>query len=249
MGVNGGTDEIELDGANREAFHITVDASEYLPPNIDVFIEKLSIVGLGDGEDITVVDTGSRSSIPFVGGPSTNSRFTIELSGLNLKTRGGSQSAPIAILAGDNGAYRIQGIEFSAIDREEISVTSIVGGSAGSNLTVGLGTGAQGVVSSRETDFVIGGQLPAAPNTAFGITLDAIETVDTVTDLGAKLSDGSIERDSSGRIGVNSGGINESEGISFKLDATDLSPTQKLVLSAVTVEFVNANESFTVVNR
>jgi len=78
-----------------------------------------------------------------------------------------------------------------------------------------------------------------------------LEAANLMTESGARLESGLLDRDSSGRLGITNinAGINTGEGITIGLDATNLELGYTWQVTGVRVEFVNGDESYTMVNR
>ncbi|MGL5017956.1 MAG: hypothetical protein ACRDBP_07475, partial [Luteolibacter sp.] len=184
-----------------------------------------------------------------VGSAQTLPDSDFDVSTLNLSTAGGTVRTLAAIIPGPATDIRVRGVTLSITGRDGIRVTSTAPDDGAPSLAWNLGTENGGSVTSLGSDFSIDGSAALAGAGLIGITLDAMATVDVTNNIGAKLTPGTIDRDGSGRIGVTPGGISEFEGIGITLDATAIDPRIKIRIESLTVQLVDANESFTVVNR
>ena len=110
-------------------------------------------------------------------------------------------------------------------------------------------------------DFSVAGSVGqwAAFGTNFSVTLSGMASADSTPgpNLGAKLSDGGIERASNGDFGIqdnddvgpNTAGIDALEGLLVGLDASNLDPSLAFQITGIEVGGVNAPETGTIVNR
>jgi|GEM_PF-583939 len=137
---------------------------------------------------------------------------------------------------------------------EAIVLTSTTGteGRAAKATTIHIAR--SGIASSSE-DYSVSGTTsnPDLRDTVFTFTLDAVSVVNAKPgpDFGAKLTEGDIDRDNSGKLGVRGGsnGINEREGLLIGLDVKDLDPTLGWQLTGIQFAYVGDGESYTIVNR
>ena len=110
-------------------------------------------------------------------------------------------------------------------------------------------------------DFSVAGSVGqwAAFGTNFSVTLSGMASADSTPgpNLGAKLSDGGIDRASNGDFGIrdnddvgpNTAGIDALEGLLVGLDASNLDPSLAFQITGIEVGGVNAPETGTIVNR
>jgi hypothetical protein len=236
------------DGANREALHLTIDASG-LSPSAKVTIETVHLSLLGSGESCQVMNLIGNTVAAVAGSAQTLPDSDFDVSTLGLSMDGGTIRTLAAIIPGPATDIRVRGVTLSITGRDGIRVTSTAPDDGAPSLAWDLGTENGGFVTSLGSDFSIEGSAALAGAGLIGITLDAMATVDVSNNIGAKLTPGTIDRDSSGRIGVTPGGINEFEGIGIGIDATAIDPRIKIRIESLTVQLVDANESFTIVNR
>lgn len=236
------------DGANREALHLTIDASG-LSPSAKVTIETVHLSLLGGGESCQVMNFTENTVAAVAGSAQSLPDSDFDVSTLGLSTAGGTIRTLAAIIPGPATDFRVRGVTLSVTGRDGIRVTSTAPDDGAPSLAWNLGTENGGSVTSLGADFTIDGSAALAGAGLIGITLDAMATVDVSNNIGAKLTPGTIDRDSSGRIGVTPGGISESEGIGITLDAAAIDPRVRIRIESLTVQLVDANESFTVVNR
>ncbi len=236
------------DGANREALHLTIDASG-LSPSAKVTIETVHLSLLGGGESCQVMNLFGNTVATVAGSAQTLPDSDFDVSTLGLGTAGGTIRTLAAIIPGPATDIRVRGVTLSITGRDGIRVTSTAPDDGAPSLAWDLGTDYRGSVTSLGSDFSIDGSAALAGAGLIGITLDAMASVDVTNNIGAKLAPGTIDRDGSGRIGVTPGGINEFEGIGITLDATTIDPRIKIRIESLTVQLVDANESFTIVNR
>ena len=105
--------------------------------------------------------------------------------------------------------------------------------------------------ASLSADFTGSGSITnaTAHGTEFKLTLDAISAADPGS--GRKLTDGRIDRDNSGKLGVRGGsnGINEREGLLIGLDAADLDSRAGWQLTGIRFAYVGDGESYVIVSR
>jgi beta-1,2-mannobiose phosphorylase / 1,2-beta-oligomannan phosphorylase len=131
-----------------------------------------------------------------------------------------------------------------------IVLTSTTGTEGRSSQTTTVRIDEQGKASTT-MDFTISGSTsnPNVHGTKFGFTIDAISEANTTS--GSKHTDGIIDRDNSGKLGVRGGssGINEREGLLLGLDAAGLNPRVGWQLTGIQVAYVGDGESYLVVNR
>ena len=236
------------DGANREALHLTIDASG-LSPSAKVTLETVHLSLLGGGESCQVMNLIGNTVAAVAGSAQTLPDSDFDVSTLGLSMDGGTIRTLAAIIPGPATDIRVRGVTLSITGRDGIRVTSTAPDDGAPSLAWDLGTGHGGSVTSLGSDFSIDGSAALAGAGLIGITLDAMATVDVTNNIGAKLTPGTIDRDGSGRIGVAPGGINEFEGIDIAIDATAIDPRIKIRIESLTVQFVNADESLTIVNR
>lgn len=153
-----------------------------------------------------------------------------------------------------------------------ISSSSLVVGNAhAAILLTSAATGTEGVSADTTTvsidvvgsasvpapfdDFATSGSISQtiAFGSSFGLTLDAVAVVNTTVgpNLGSKTTDGLIDRDSSGRLGVRPGGngLEAGEGFLLGIDATSLSSTLAWQVTGIRFAFVGGSEEYTIVNR
>ncbi len=94
---------------------------------------------------------------------------------------------------------------------------------------------------------------PAVHGTKFNFTIDAMSVAktDDGPGFGSKQTDGTIDRDNSGKLGVRGGtnGINEREGLLIGLDATELGSEVGWHLTGIQFAYVGDGESYIIVNR
>ena len=90
---------------------------------------------------------------------------------------------------------------------------------------------------------------PTARGTSFEFTIDAISVA--APGSGKKLTDGRIDRDNSGKLGVRGGsnGINEREGLLIGLNAAGLDSRIGWQLTGIQFAYVGDGESYVIVNR
>jgi hypothetical protein len=239
---------IGTDGPNREALHLIIDASG-LSPSAKATIETVHLVSLGGGESCEVVNLAGNTRAAATGRAQTFPDFDFDVLDLGLSAVGGTIQPLAAIIPGLATDIRVRGVTLSITGRDGIRLNSTSSADGAAALEWDLGTGGSGSVTSLGSDFEIEGSAALAGTGLIGITLDAMASVDVTHHIGAKLTAGTIDRDGSGRIGVAPGGINEFEGIGIAIDATTIDPRIKIIIQSLTVQFVNADESFTLVNR
>lgn len=239
---------IGTDGANREALHLTIDARG-LSPSARVTIETIHLSSLVDGESCQVLNLAENTLAAVTGNAQTLPDSDFDVSNLGLTTVGGSIQTLATIIPGPATEIRLRGVTLSITGRDGIHITSIAPDDGASVLEWDLGTEGSGSVTSLGSDFGIDGSAALAGPGVIGVALDAMASVDVTHNIGAKLTGGTIDRDGFGRIGVSPGGINEFEGIGIAIDATRIDPRIKIRIESVTVQFVDADESFTIVNR
>lgn len=143
----------------------------------------------------------------------------------------------------------------------------------GAILLASLGSGTEAVSTDTTTISIDGSGNASAPggtfadyaatgsvtptlafSTSFDITIDAVASVNTTVGVnyGSKTTDGLIDRDSSGRLGVREGagnGIELGEGYLVGLDASGLDSSLAWQVTGIRFEFVGGGEQWTVVNR
>lgn len=142
----------------------------------------------------------------------------------------------------------------SAGAAEGIILESTTGSEGRSSATATVRIGESGEVSCGN-DFSASGRLdiPAVRGSAFHFTIDAVSRADMTSgpDQGAKLADGEIDRDNSGKLGVRGGtnGINGREGLLLGLDGTGLNPKFGWQLTGIRFAYVGDGESYAIVNR
>lgn len=135
-----------------------------------------------------------------------------------------------------------------------ITLTSTRGTEGRSSSTTSVRIDAEGSASTAD-DFIASGAIttPDVRGTTFRFTLDAISaaTTELGPDFGAKHTDGSIDRDNTGKLGVRGGtnGINEREGLLVGLDAAGLDSRVGWQLTGVQFAYVGDGESYIIVNR
>ncbi|MCU0749870.1 MAG: glycoside hydrolase family 55 protein [Akkermansiaceae bacterium] len=236
------------DGANREALHLVIDATA-LSPSSKVTIESVQVSLLGAGESCQLVDFAGNRLVAIAGSPQTLPDFDFDISSLGLAVAGGTIQTLAAIIPGPATDIRVRGVTLSITGRDGIRLTSNSPNDGAPLLEWDLGSDGSGSISSLGTDFEIDGSAELAGAGLIGVSLEAMASVDTTNDLGAKLAGGTIDRASTGAIGVSPGGINEFEGIGIAINAAAIDPRIKIRIESLTVQFVDANESFTIVNR
>ena len=131
-----------------------------------------------------------------------------------------------------------------------IVLTSIVGSEGDEAATTEIAVNATGGPSAAG-DFAASGGVSAsgALNRSFSFTIDA---VGLVSDSGARVTDALIDRDSVGKLGVRGGGgngIEALEGFLIGINAVELEPGHAWQLTGIRFEFINGDESVTIVNR
>ncbi|MGL5019699.1 MAG: glycosyl hydrolase family 28-related protein, partial [Luteolibacter sp.] len=131
-----------------------------------------------------------------------------------------------------------------------IVLNPIVGTEGVSAATTAIAVNASGIASAPR-DFSVTGSVSAsgALNRSFSFTIDA---VGLASDSGARVTDALIDRDSVGKLGVRGGtgnGIETFEGFLIGLSAVNLEPGHAWQLTGIRFEFVNGDESYTIVNR
>lgn len=248
IGVAGGTNALGTDGANREAIHLIVDAIG-LDPSSKIQIETINLSWVNSGESCQVVNLQKSILAELIGSGATYPDVDFDVSGLGLVVEGGQTHTIAAIIPGPTSDLRVRGVSFSVTTSDGMNIRSTAAGTGNSVLDLAIGTASDGFGSTLNSGFTIEGTTQLAGAVNIGVSFDAMASVDSVNDIGAKLSDGTINADSAGRLGVNSGGIEEFEGIGFSLNTTGVGPEVKVQIAAVTVQFVNSDESFTIVNR
>jgi hypothetical protein len=236
------------DGANREALHLIINASG-LSPSAKVTIETVHLSLLGGGESCQIMNLAGNTVATAAGSAQTLPDYDFDVSKLGLSTNGGTLKTLAAIIPGPATDMRVRGVTLSITGRDGIRLTSTAPDDGAPLLEWELGTEGSGSVTSLGSDFKIDGSAELAGAGLIGVSLDAIASVDATNNIGAKLTGGTIDRDLSGGMGVAPGGINEFEGIGIGIDATAIDPRIKIRIESLTVQFVNANESFTIVNR
>lgn len=140
--------------------------------------------------------------------------------------------------------------EAASMSESSIILTSTIGTEGRSSKTTTVRSEADGSASVAG-DFTASGTIthPEIKGTKFSLSIDAISQADTVT--GSKRTDGIIDRDNSGKLGVRGGsnGINEREGFLIGLDATGLDPMVGWQLTGIQFAYVGDGESYLIVNR
>ncbi|MBN2162052.1 MAG: hypothetical protein JXR25_11460 [Pontiellaceae bacterium] len=147
-----------------------------------------------------------------------------------------------------------------------ISIESTAGGSLASTIDMNVFIGGTGAASTGSPWFSVSGGTTesGAFDGAIGVTIDAMKNVSLAAGtLGDKLTDGGIDRDAAGFIGVtdnpNGGGIgadaSNHEGLAFNIDEiTGLDPSLSIQITGINVQNIGragtdaADESFTIVN-
>lgn len=239
---------IGTEGANREALHLIVNASG-LASSAKVTIETVHLSLLGAGESCQVMNLAGNTLAAVAGSAQTLPDFDFDVSNLGLSAAGGTIQTLAAIIPGPATDIRVRGVTLSITGRDGIRITSTAPDDGASVLEWDLGTESSGSVTSLGSDFKIDGSAALAGAGLIGVSLNAMAAVDITNNIGANLTTGTIDRDGAGRIGVSPGGINEFEGIGIAIDATIIDPRIKVRIESLTVQFVNADESFTIVNR
>lgn len=131
-----------------------------------------------------------------------------------------------------------------------IVLNPIVGTKGVSAATTPIAVNASGTASAPR-DFSVTGSVSAsgALNRSFSFTIDA---VGLASPSGARVKDALIDRDSVGKLGVRGGtsnGIETFEGFLIGINAVDLEPGHAWQLTGIRFEFINGDESYTIVNR
>lgn len=138
---------------------------------------------------------------------------------------------------------------FGSLDAR-IVLTSIAGSEGISAATTAIAVNAAGRPSVTG-DFTASGSVSAsgAFHRSFSFTIDA---VGLASSSGGRVTDALIDRDSLGKLGVRGGGgngIETREGFLIGINAVALEPGHAWQLTGIRFEFINGDESFTIVNR
>lgn len=135
-----------------------------------------------------------------------------------------------------------------------ITLTSTMGTEGRSSSATSVRIDAEGSASTSG-NFNASGAIttPNVRGTEFRFSIDAISVVNTESgpDFGAKHTDGIIDRDNTGKLGVRGGtnGINEREGLLVGLDAGGLDASVGWQLTGIQFAYVGDGESYIIVNR
>lgn len=136
-----------------------------------------------------------------------------------------------------------------------VFVESVGSSEPGSAAEMDFVFSSDGTVVSSNADFALtgSGSDQDAAGDSIHFSLDAMSLVNTNAgvNLGAKLADGMIDRDRVGKLGVRgvNNGINQYEGLAFSIDASALDTSLRLQLTRIDVQYVDSDESLTIVNR
>jgi hypothetical protein len=130
-----------------------------------------------------------------------------------------------------------------------IVLASIAGTEGKPAATTVIAVDASGTPSANG-DFTASGSVSASAafNRKFSFTIDA---VGLTSSSGARMKDALIDRDGSGKLGVRGGtnGIDRSEGFLIGIHAVALEPGCAWQLTGIGFEFIDGDESFTILNR